>query len=134
MDSEAASQCGLEYKNYGFIHDTVTPRLLYSAADVFVAPSLMDAFGKTLVESMGCGTPVVCFDATGPKDIIDHKINGYKATPYDPDDLKKGIEWVAHTDQYEQLSKKAREKAVSVFDSKHIAEQYHRIYDQLLHN
>jgi len=134
MDSEAANQCGLEYKNYGFIHDTVTLRLLYSAADVFVAPSLMDAFGKTLVEAMGCGTPVVCFDATGPKDIIDHKINGYKAAPYDPDDLKRGIEWVAHTDQYEQLSKKAREKAVSVFDSKHIAEQYHQLYDQLLNN
>jgi len=36
----------------------------------------MDAFGKTIAEAMGCGTPVVCFDATGPKDIVSHKVDG----------------------------------------------------------
>ncbi|MGV8095623.1 MAG: glycosyltransferase family 4 protein [Mangrovibacterium sp.] len=129
---DAADKTGLEYKSFGFVYDTVTLRLLYSAADLFVAPSLMDAFGKTLVESMACGTPVVCFDATGPKDIVDHKENGYKAIPYDPDDLKRGIEWIAHADNYDQISKRAREKAITAFDSKHIAEQYHKIYHEIL--
>ena len=55
---------------------------------------LMDAFGKTLAEAMACNTPVVCFDATGPKDIVDHKINGYKAIPFESRDLANGIEWV----------------------------------------
>ena len=77
----------------GFLHDTISLRLAYSASDVFVAPSLMDAFGKTLAESMSCGTPAVCFDATGPKDIVDHKLNGYKAFPFDTSDLTAGINW-----------------------------------------
>ncbi len=132
ISGEAAAKTGLEYKSFGFVHDTVTLRLLYSAADIFVAPSLMDAFGKTLVESMACGTPVVCFDATGPKDIVDHKQNGYKAVSYDPEDLKRGIEWVTHSDDYDQLVKKAREKAIRFFDSKLIAEQYHQLYLEIL--
>lgn len=132
ITADAAAKAGLEYKTFGFVNDTVTLRLLYSAADVFVAPSLMDAFGKTLVESMACGTPVVCFDATGPKDIVDHRINGYKAVPYDPEDLKRGTEWVVHSGNYDQLAKNAREKAVNFFDSNLIARQYHQLYLEIL--
>ncbi len=41
-----------------------------------------------------CETPVVCFDATGPIDIVSHKTDGYKAEPFDPTDLTNGIEWI----------------------------------------
>ncbi|MEN6454138.1 MAG: glycosyltransferase family 4 protein [Prolixibacteraceae bacterium] len=132
IPGEEAAKTGLEYKSFGFVHDTVTLRLLYSAADIFVAPSLMDAFGKTLVESLACGTPVVCFDATGPKTIVDHKQNGYKAVPYDPEDLRRGIEWVAHSDNYPQLVKSAREKAIQLYDARLIARQYHQLYLEIL--
>ncbi len=74
------------------IYETVSLRLVYSASDVFIASFLMDAFGKTLAESMACGAPVVCFDATGPKDIVDHKNNGYKSSPYEAKDLAVGID------------------------------------------
>lgn len=134
ISSEAAAETGLEYKSMGFVHDTVTLRLLYSAADLFAAPSLMDAFGKTLVESMACGTPVVCFDATGPKDIVDHQQNGYKAVPYDPEDFKRGIEWIARSPAYGRLSARAREKAVRLFDSGLIAGQYHQLYLEIIEN
>ena len=73
IDNSIKSRIKLNYKSFGYLHDTISLRLLYSAADVFVAPSLMDSFGKTLAESIACGTPVVCFDATGPSEIIDHK-------------------------------------------------------------
>lgn len=56
----------------------------------------MGAFGKTLAESMACVTPVFCYNATGPKDIVDHQINGYKAIPLRRSDLANGINWVLH--------------------------------------
>jgi len=121
LDKSIVNNLGFEYKNFGFLYDTISLRLLYSASDVFVAPSLMDAFGKTLVESMACGTPVVCFDATGPKDIVTHKVDGYKAKPFDTTDLKNGIEWVLDADNYDELCKNAREKVVREFDSKVVA-------------
>jgi len=123
---------GFEYKSFGFLYDTISLRLLYSASDVFVAPSLMDAFGKTLAESMSCKTPVVCFDATGPKDIVTHKVDGYKAKPFNTTDLKDGIEWVLNANNYDELCKNAREKVVKEFDSKVVAKRYIKLYKELI--
>ena len=90
---EAMASIPLPKTHLGFLADDISLRLAYCSADVFVAPSRMEAFGKTLAESLACGTPVVCFNATGPKDIVDHKVTGYKAHPFDPADLARGIKW-----------------------------------------
>jgi glycosyltransferase involved in cell wall biosynthesis len=132
MEKSIADSLGFEYKNFGFLYDAISLRLLYSSADVFVAPSLMDAFGKTLPESMACETPVVCFNATGPRDIVHHKVNGYKAEPFQAEDIAKGIEWVITNNQNNQLGKNAREKVLKCFDSKVVAKQYIELYQQIL--
>ena len=74
---------------------------------------------------MSCGTPVVCFDATGPKDIGDHKRNGYLAKPFDIFDLASGINWVlSKENRHKELCIKVREKAVACFDIEKVAKQY----------
>ena len=47
----------------------------YTAADVFVFPSLTDTFGLVNVEALACGLPVAAFPVRGPIDIIgrDHR-------------------------------------------------------------
>ena len=133
LDKDIIKQSGFEYKSFGFLHDTISLRLAYSASDVFVAPTLIDAFGKTLAESMACGTPVVSFDATGPKDIVDHKINGYKASPYMAEDLAAGIDWVlSDENRHKKLCIKAREKAVACFDIGKAAGQYADLYESIV--
>lgn len=118
----------------GYLSDSISLRLLYSAADVFVAPSLMDSFGKTLAESLSCSTPVVCFDATGPSDIVDHRVTGYKAKPYESTDLASGIDWVlsASAIQKDQMRQSSRDRAITRFDSKVIAAQYINLYGEIL--
>src|SRR5262249_13017479 len=68
-DKKAGSQpdLGIECRNVGYIDDDQRLSLLYSAADIAVVPSIEEAFGKTLIEAMSCGTPVVAFDSGGPK-------------------------------------------------------------------
>lgn len=132
LDKNVADSLGFEYKSFGYLNDNISLRLVYSCADVFVAPSLMDAFGKTLAEALACGTPVVCFDATGPKDIVDHKINGYKATPFESEDLADGIEWVLNHENYNKLCVDAREKVMKEFDSKVVAEKYIELYKEAM--
>jgi len=133
LDENIVKRSGFDYKSLGFLHDTISLKLAYSASDVFVAPSLMDAFGKTLAESMSCGTPVVCFDATGPKDIVDHKVNGYKASPYMAEDLAAGINWVlSDENRHKELCIKARKKAVACFDIKKVAGQYAELYESIV--
>ena len=131
LEEQPIKDLGFPFKTFGFLHDDIALRLVYSAADVFIAPSMTEAFGKTIAESMACGTPVVCFDATGPKDIIDHQTNGYKARPFDAGDLATGVRWILESD-YPQLCKRAREKVVRTFDSKLIAKRYEELYEELL--
>ncbi|MHB9292425.1 putative D-inositol-3-phosphate glycosyltransferase [Hollandina sp. SP2] len=117
-----------EHRSFGFVYDSISLRLLYNCADVFVVPSVMEAFGKTLVESMSCGTPVVCFDASGPKDIVSHKIDGYKAKPFESEDMARGIEWIINESDYSELCNNARKKAIQEFDSTVIAKKYRDLY------
>ncbi len=49
-------------------HDDLAP--YYSAADVFVFPSKADTFGRVMLESMACGTPVAAYPVTGPIDVV----------------------------------------------------------------
>lgn len=113
-------------------HDDVSLRLLYSAADVMVVPSLQEAFGQTASESMACGRPVVAFAATGLLDLVDHKMSGYLAKPFDTKDLARGIDWILQHENPEQLAQAARVKVLREFDSKVVVQKYIQLYKEVL--
>ena len=94
----------------------------------------MDAFGKTLTEAMACVTPVVCFDSTGPKDIVGHKRTGYKANPFRAGDLAEGIKWVLNLnhEEYQNYCRQARERVLKYFDTRTIAMKYSELYKEML--
>jgi glycosyltransferase involved in cell wall biosynthesis len=116
----------------GHLHDDLSLRALYSAADVMVVPSRQEAFGQTASEAMACGTPVVGFSSTGLIDITDHLRNGYLAQAFDTRDLANGINWVLDKQKTKQLSINARKRAVEKFSEKKISENYLNIYEKLL--
>jgi glycosyltransferase involved in cell wall biosynthesis len=97
--------------------DDTALSLVYSAADVFVAPSLQKNHANTMMESLSCGTPVVAFNIGGMSDMIEHQRNGYLAQSCDPDALARGIEWVlSDENRWKNLSFNAREKVLNSFD------------------
>lgn len=121
-----------QVKHLGYLSDPISLRIAYSAADVFVAPSVQEAFGKTIVESMSCGTPVVCFDATGPGYIVEHLKTGYKANPFSADQLSKGIDWVLHQGDPEKLHNACTIRARETFSKEVVARQYQKLYRDLV--
>jgi glycosyltransferase involved in cell wall biosynthesis len=97
-----------------------------------IVPSTQEAFGQTASESLACGTPVVAFAATGLKDIVTHKKNGYLAKPFQVDDLAQGIAWVLEEDSHHfQLSLNARQQAESDFSLELQASRYISLYKSL---
>ena len=117
----------------GSLSDDISLKVLYSAADVMVVPSIQEAFGQTASEAHACATPVVGFRIGGLIDIITHKETGYLANPYDPESLAYGIKWVIEdNERNKKLSEKARLKAEKKWNSKLIAKKYMEIYSSTL--
>lgn len=124
---------GLPARYIGHLHDDVSLVLAYSAADVFVAPSLSENLPNTIMEAMACGTPSVAFNVGGIPDLIDHKENGYLARPYEPEDLAMGITWVLEDDErWASLSTRTREKVELEFDIRSVAQRYIDVYQSLM--
>jgi len=62
----------------------------YREATLTVLPSVHEAFGLVLVESLACGTPVVCSASGGMPEIVDDDV-GRLAAPDDPHSLAAAI-------------------------------------------
>ncbi|MEP6488206.1 glycosyltransferase family 4 protein [Microcoleus vaginatus GB2-A3] len=106
---------------------------VYAAADVMVVPSRYEAFGQTASEALACGTPVVAFDVTGLKDIVDRQHNGYLAQPYDSEDLARGIAWVLENpERHQKLCIHARQKAEKEFTLEIQANRYLSVFNEVL--
>ncbi len=106
---------------------------LYSAADVFVVPSLQDNLPNTIMESLSCGTPVVGFDVGGIADLIHHKINGFLSEEKNSASLLKGIVWVlGDKERYTELAHNARRIVVENYTLPDIARRHINLYEDLL--
>lgn len=76
----------------GPIYDELLMSIIYSSADVFVIPSLMDNLPNTVLESLMCGTPVIGFPVGGIPDMIVHGENGFLTESLSVKGLVKSIE------------------------------------------
>lgn len=116
----------------GNLFDDVSLVTIYSAVDVMVVPSLQENLSNTIMESLACSTPVVCFDTGGNSDMVSHKLNGYLAMPFSSYDLSKGIDWVLMNKKKQQLRKKAREKVVENYGETDVVKKYISLYDSII--
>jgi glycosyltransferase involved in cell wall biosynthesis len=132
-ESKEPTDLGFKVHYLGKFADCLALSLVYSAADVMIVPSLQESFGQTAFEAMACGTPVVAFNATGLKDIVDHQQNGYLAQPYETEDLARGIAWVLENkERHQKLSYHAREKTENEFTLEIQAHRYLSLYTEIL--
>jgi glycosyltransferase involved in cell wall biosynthesis len=105
---------------------------LYSACDVLIAPSREDNLPLTVLEAMACKTPCVAFHIGGMPDVIEHKINGYLATPFDSNDLAEGIFWLLSGSKLRQIGEKAAETIANGFTAVQEAQLYLKLYQEKL--
>ena len=90
-EGKPALKVEIPHLHLGYINNERMLSLVYSAADVFVIPSLQEAFGQTALESMACGTPVVGFDVGGIPDFVRHGKTGLLAPLRDVRELRSAI-------------------------------------------
>ncbi len=105
---------------------------IYSSVSITVVPSRAESFGQVAAESLSCGTPVVCFGATGLTDIVKHKINGFLACPFDPTSLCEGILWLYNLSGRDRwyLGANGRRHIIEKFSENVVAKQLISLYNE----
>lgn len=80
---------------------------LYNGADLLVFPSLYEGFGLPPLESMACGTPVVCSNAASLPEVV-----GDAAITVDPHDTEALAEAIKRVLSDPELAQEMREKGL----------------------
>ncbi len=130
--SKLINKLNLENKVFitGFIKESDLISL-YNLAQATIQPSYYEGFGLPVIESMSCGTPVVCSNTSSLLEIA--KNHAFLCEPSDPNDIainiKKPLELTKS--QRSTLSKKLTDYA-SGFTWKKVADQTVRVYESLL--
>jgi L-malate glycosyltransferase len=93
---ERVAQAGLEDRVSWLGERADVPELM-RALDVLLLPSREEPFGRTLIEAMALGVPVLATNVGGPAEIIDDGREGYLLPPLEPRAWAAAIRTIAQT-------------------------------------
>lgn len=68
---------------------------LYSGADLFVFPSIIEGYGLPVIEAMACGTPVICSNACSLPEVADGA--AWMIEPDNIDSLANAMDQLIHS-------------------------------------
>ncbi len=106
---------------------------LMTASDIFVLPSIREAFGLVLLEAAIAGLPVVATNVGGIPEIIENGKSGILVEPKDSEDLALAIKLLLKNPQDTQtLCKNLRIKVDMEFDARLMAQRTADVYDKVL--
>ncbi len=130
---EELTHLEIEIKSFGFIGDTKKLAAIYSAADLFILPSLEDNLPNTMLESMACGTPVISFAVGGMPDLIKEGITGSMAPCFDSQKLGQAILNLLFDDnKRKQMNRNCRHMIETNFKLQDQANHYLQLFNELL--
>jgi glycosyltransferase involved in cell wall biosynthesis len=107
--------------------------MVYSAADVFVLPSLADNLPNTMLEAMACGTPVVAFAAGGIPEAVRPGVTGLLAKTGDAAELRAAmLELLGNDAKRAEMSANCRRVALAEYDLSVQTGRYVQLYTEML--
>jgi glycosyltransferase involved in cell wall biosynthesis len=114
----------------GYIHNEEAISEAYSAADIFVIPSLADNLPNTVLESLMCGTPVVGFPVGGIVDMIQHGKNGLLCSEVSSTSLAESLQ-LAFSGNFTFDSAEIRKDAIKRYDIRMQVRNYADLYRKI---
>ena len=102
---------------------------IFLKSHLFIFPSHLESFGKVIIESLACGTPVIANNKFGAKDIISHKKDGYLVNNQNLDDYINGINYFKNCN-----SKKIRDNCIlksQKYNIELIGNKFIQLYEKL---
>ncbi len=123
-----SKKLGAEIKFTGFVSEEEKYQI-YSRARVVIQPSIKEGWGLTAIEAQSCGTPVVCADSPGLREVV---VDGKTGFLYPYGDINmltaKIIELIDDEKKWHKFSRAAKEWAHR-FSWDNAAEKFEKILE-----
>lgn len=101
----------------------------YVKSSLLVMSSHYEGFPMVMIEAMACGLPVVSFDyKCGPKDIIQHGINGLLVPEGDVKALANAMMEVMTDEAYRRMLSQNARKVVDTYSEEAVMKQWIRLF------
>lgn len=107
------------------------PKILKSA-DLFVLPSVKEAFGLVLLEAMAAQLPIIASNVGGIPEIVEHQKNGILVAPGDSEALAEKILLLLQNKPLAEKLAFLGHHRVKEFDIKKMVQKTEEVYDHLL--
>jgi glycosyltransferase involved in cell wall biosynthesis len=122
---------GHEHIALGPIENEELMAAIYSAADLFVAPSLQDNLPNTVLESLACGTPVVGSHTGGIPDMVRPGETGWLFETGNAEALRATLQEALAAPDLTGLRTRCREVAEREYSLELQAERYGKLYEEV---
>lgn len=104
----------------------------YVKSSLLVMSSHYEGFPMVMIESMACGLPVVSFDyKCGPKDIIQHGINGLLVPEGDIKALTNAMMEVMTDETYRRMLSRNARKVVDTYSEEAVMARWIRLFTSI---
>lgn len=104
----------------------------YVKSSLLVMSSHYEGFPMVMIEAMACGLPVVSFDyKCGPKDIIQHGINGLLVPEGDVKALANDMRKVMADEAYRRMLSQNARKVVDTYSEEAVMKQWIRLFTSI---
>lgn len=104
----------------------------YVKSSLLVMSSHYEGFPMVMIEAMACGLPVVSFDyKCGPKDIIQHGINGLLVPEGDIKALANDMRKVMADEAYRRMLSQNARKVVDTYSEEAVMKQWIRLFTSI---
>lgn len=129
---EKAAELGIQDKFTFTGYQNRISQILHET-DIFVLPSLFEAFPRSLIEAMGAAKPVVATDVGGCPEAVEDRVSGFIVPAGDPEALADRIHMLAVDKELRsRVGKAARMRAEQMFSIRQNVKQTQRLYREVL--
>ena len=124
----------VKVKSLGFLTSEEDLIQAYQEASISIAPSVQEAFGQTVSESLACGTPVIIRRISGgPLDLIEHGFNGF-IVEESVGGLEIALKWYLEKGQSMKMSEACKLSVLRKCHPKRVSDCMTKIYTNSMVN
>ncbi|CAM4037375.1 GT4 family glycosyltransferase PelF [Gillisia limnaea] len=124
-------ELGLQ-ENFKFMGPRKDPQNIFLEGDLSILTSISEGFPYTVIESMGCGIPVVSTEVGGVKEALDESC-GFTCKPKDTEGIGNAVtKLLLDKDLRKSMGKNARERVLKNFTLNKFVSEYETVYNNLM--